>query len=246
MTDEKLSFIEHLEELRKRIIKCLVAIVIGFALSYAFAKKIFSLLAKPLNEALPPNSHLIFTSPTEAFWIYLKAAFITGFFLAAPFILYQIWKFIAPGLYEREKAYVAPFVISSSILFIGGAFFGYFFVFPPAFKFLITNFASDLIQPLPSMKEYYSLATTLLLAFGVIFETPVFIFFLAKLEIVNYKMLLRFQKYAIVLAFFFGAILTPGPDVFSQFMMAIPLLILYEISVLITWFLKKNKKIKEE
>lgn len=245
MNDEKLSFVEHLEELRSRVIKCLIAISIGFLVSYAFAKKIFSLLAKPLQEALPPNSTLIFTNPTEAFIIYLKSALIAGFFLSAPFILYQIWKFIAPGLYEKEKGYVIPFVITSSLLFVGGAFFGYFFVFPPAFRFLVTSFASDLIKPLPSMKEYFGLATKLLLAFGIIFETPVFFFFLAKLGIVNYKMLLKFQKYAIILAFFLGAILTPGPDVFSQFMMAIPLLILYELSILITWFFGKKQKPEE-
>ena len=242
MSDEKLSFVEHLEELRNRVIKCLIAIGIGFLVSYAFAKKIFFLLAKPLQEALPPNSTLIFISPTEAFIIYLKSALIAGFFLSAPFILYQIWKFIAPGLYEKEKGYVVPFVITSSILFVGGAFFGYFFVFPPAFKFLVTSFASDLIKPLPSMKEYFGLATKLLLAFGIIFETPVFFFFLAKLGIVNYRMLLKFQKYAVVLVFFLAAILTPGPDVFSQFMMAIPLLVLYELSILITWFFGKKQE----
>ena len=245
MNGEKLSFIEHLEELRRRIIKCFIAITIGFSVSYYYNKEIFYILAKPLREALPPDSALIFTSPTEAFIIYMKSALIAGFFLSTPFILYQIWKFIAPGLHEREKGCVVPFVIISSVLFIGGAFFGYFFVFPPAFKFLVSSFASDLIRPLPSMKEYFSLAIKLLLAFGVIFETPVFFFFLAKLGIVNYKMLLKFQKYAIVLAFFLAAILTPGPDVFSQFMMAIPLLILYEVSIVITWFFGKKPK-KEE
>jgi len=246
MAEEKLSFIEHLEELRKRIIKCLIAIAFGCAVSFYFAPKIFSILAIPIKKALPPNSTLIFTNPTEAFLIYFKTALIAGFFLTTPFILYQIWKFIAPGLYEREKGYVVPFVIISSILFIGGAFFGYFFVFPPAFQFLINSFASDFIKPLPSMKEYFSLATSLLLAFGVIFETPVLIFFLAKVGIVTYKMLLRFQKYAIVLAFIIAALLTPTPDIFNQSMMAVPLLILYEIGIIIAWAVGKKPKREEK
>ena len=243
MNNEKLSFLEHLEELRFRLIRCLVAILISFSLCSIFAKNIFAFLAKPIKAVLPPNSSLIFTSPTEALVIYLKSALIASLFVASPFVLYQLWKFISPGLYDSEKKYVIPFVVTSSILFIGGALFGYFFVFPPAFKFLLTNFASDLIRPLPSMKEYFSLTTKLLLAFGLIFETPVFFFFLSKIGLVNYRMLLKFQKYAIVLAFFLGAILTPGPDVFSQFLMAIPLLILYEASIFITWlFGKKENK----
>jgi len=232
MDNEKLSFVEHLEELRKRIIICLIAVAIGFAVSYAFAKKIFAFLSIPLRKALPPESSLIFTGPTEAFLTYLKTALVAGLFVATPVVLYQIWKFIAPGLYEREKTYVVPFVFSSSILFIGGALFGYFFVFPFAFQFLL-GFSSESLRALPSMREYFSLAVKLLLAFGLTFETPVFIFFLAKVGIVNYAMLRRFRKYAIVLAFVIGAILTP-PDVFTQVMMAVPLLILFELSILVT------------
>ena len=245
MAEEKLSFIEHLEELRKRVIKCLIAIAVGCGVSFYFAPKLFSILAIPIRKALPANSTLIFTSPTEAFLIYFKTSLIAGFFLATPFILYQIWKFIAPGLYEREKGYVAPFVIISSFLFIGGAFFGYFFVFPPAFQFLINSFASDFITPLPSMKEYFSLATSLLLAFGVIFETPVLIFFLAKVGIVTHKTLLKFQKYALVLAFVISALLTPTPDIFNQSMMAVPLILLYEIGIIIAWMVKK-KPVREK
>ena len=244
MTNEKLPFIEHLEELRKRIIICLIAIGSGFVISYSFAKKIYTLLALPLKKALPANSTIIFTSPTEAFLTYLKTAIISGFFLAIPVILYQVWKFIAPGLYEREKSYVAPFVISSSLLFIGGALFGYFIVFPLGFKFLM-SFSSDSIHALPSMREYFNLATKLLLAFGIVFETPIFIFFLAKLGIVNYKMLCRFRKFAIIISFVLGAIFTP-PDVFTQLMMALPLIILYEISVFITRiFGKKPDKLQK-
>ena len=232
MSNKKLPFVEHLEELRKRIIICLIAVGIGFAVSYAFAKKIFAFLTIPLEKALPPQSTLIFTSPTEAFLTYLKTAIISGLFLAIPVVLYQIWKFIAPGLYEREKTYAVPFVLSSSILFIGGALFGYFIVFPFAFKFLM-GFASESLQALPSMREYFNIAVKLLFAFGITFETPVFIFFLARLGIVNYTMLRSYRKYAIILAFVVAALLTP-PDVFTQLMMALPLVILFELSLLIT------------
>ena len=243
MSDDKISFTAHLEELRKRLIISIVAVVVGFVACYHFAKEIFIILARPLQQALPPNSSLVFINPTEAFLTYLKTAFLAGFFLAIPIILYQVWKFIAPGLYKEERSYVIPFVLSSSILFIGGALFGYFMVFPLAFKFLM-GFSSDMIQAFPSMKEYLSFVIKLLIAFGVVFETPVFIFFLAKLGIVNYEMLKAYRKYFLVLAFVIGALLTP-PDPLSQIMMAVPLLILYEVSVLVTKYFGK-KKVEEE
>ncbi len=239
MSDEKLSFTAHLEELRKRLIFCIVAVVIGFVTCYSFSQKIYVFLARPLQEVLPPNSSLIFTTPTEAFLTYLKTAFIAGFFLSIPIVFYQLWKFIAPGLYNHEKSYVLPFVLSSTVLFIGGAVFGYFVVFPFAFKFLM-GFSSDMTRALPSMKEYLSFVIKLLLAFGIVFETPVFIFFLAKLGIVNYQMLKAYRKYFLVLAFVVGALLTP-PDPLSQIMMAVPLLILYEVSVLVTRLFGKKR-----
>ena len=239
MDDDKLSFTEHLVELRRRLIVCLIAIGTGFTICYNWSQEIFALLARPLQQVLPPGSSLIFTTPTEAFLTYLKTAFIAGFFLVIPVVLYQVWRFIAPGLYKQEKTYVVPFVFCSWVLFVGGALFGYFLVFPLAFKFFM-GFSTDMIHAFPSMRDYFNFVIKLLVAFGVIFETPVFIFFLAKLGIVNYQMLRAFRKYFIVIAFIIGAILTP-PDPISQTMMAIPLLILYEVSVLITRFLGKKK-----
>lgn len=245
MADEKLSFTSHLEELRRRLIICVVAVAAGFIACYNFSEKLYYILSRPLRQVLPPNSALVYTTPTEAFVTYLKTAFIGGLFLAVPVILYQIWRFIAPGLYKREKAYVVPFVFASTILFIGGALFGYFVVFPMAFKFLM-GFSSDMVQALPSMREYLDFVIKLLLAFGIVFETPVFIFFLAKLGIVDYQKLRAFRKYYIVLAFILAAILTP-PDPVSQTLMAIPLLLLFEISVLITKiFGKKNVEPEKE
>jgi sec-independent protein translocase protein TatC len=153
-------------------------------------------------------------------------------------VLYQIWKFVAPGLYEREKTYVVPFVISSSILFIGGALFGYFIVFPFAFKFLL-GFATESLQALPTMREYFNIAIKLLFAFGITFETPVFIFFLARIGLVNYEMLRSYRKYAIIISFVLAAFLTP-PDIFTQVMMALPLVILFEVSLIVTRVFEKK------
>lgn len=227
--EEKQTFIEHLEELRKRLIISLIAVGIGFGICYIFSKEIFQLLMIPLQKALPKGATMIFTTPAEAFFTYFKVALLAGIFAASPVILYQIWLFVAPALYSHEKKYVIPFVISSTLLFIGGAAFGYFIVFPFGFKFLM-SFATDLIQPAPRLKESLSFCSMLLFAFGLTFELPLLILFLSKVGVVNARMLARNRRYAIVAIFIVAAILTP-PDVVSQLMMAIPLLILYEAGI---------------
>ena len=234
MVDEKLPFTSHLEELRKRLIICFVAVGIGFIVSYAFSERIFKVLMKPLLEAMPPGGTLIFTGLTEAFFIYFKVSLLAGIFIASPVILYQIWSFVSPGLHEKEKKYAFSFVVFSTVFFVGGALFGYFVVFPSSFKYLM-SFATDTMRPLPSAKEYLSLSTGLLFAFGIVFELPVFVFFLSKIGIVNAKMLASKRKYAIVIIFIVSAILTPTPDVVDQLMMAVPLLLLYEVSI---WVVK--------
>lgn len=231
MADDKLPFTSHLEELRSRLIICLVAVVIGFAISYFFSEKLFELLVKPLQNELPPDSLLIFTGLPEAFFAYLKLSFFAGIFLGAPVILWQIWGFVAPGLYDHEKKYIFPFVTFSTILFFAGIAFCYYIVFPFAFKFFM-GYSSDIIKPLPSIKEYLSFSFKLLLAFGIIFELPIFILFLAKLGVVNDRMLRSQRKFAILGIFIVAAILTP-PDVVSQTLMAIPLMALYEISIFV-------------
>ena len=231
MADDKIPFTSHLEELRKRIIICLIAVVAGFLLSYNFAETIFALLVQPLKEQLPAESWLIFTGLTEAFVVYLKLAFYAGLILASPVILWEVWCFVAPGLYDHEKKYVFPFVISASLLFFTGVSFCYLVVFPFSFKFFM-SYSTDTLKPLPAMKEYLSFAFQILLAFGIIFELPVFILFLAKLGLVTERMLRQQRKFAIVIIFIVAAVLTP-PDVFSQCLMAAPLLLLYEISIIV-------------
>ena len=228
--DEKMPFTGHLEELRKRLVICFIAIGIGFIISYGFKEKIFHYLTIPLISAMQADDKLIFTGLPEAFFTYLKVSLLSGLMLSAPVILYQFWMFVAPGLYDKERKLLIPIVLLSSFFFVGGALFGYFIVFPFGFKFFL-GFATETIRPLPSMREYLSFSSKLLLAFGLVFELPLIITFLARLGIVTVEFLKKNRKYAILLFFVVAAILTP-PDVVTQIMMAFPLMALYEISIL--------------
>ncbi len=232
MKDEKKPFMAHLEELRKRLVVCAIAIGIGFVISYIFSKQLFSMLILPLTKVLPAESRLIFTSLPEMFIAYIKVALIAGTILAIPIIFYELWMFLVPALYQREKRYLIPFVLFSSILFVAGALFGYFIVFPYGFKFFI-SFATEEIQALPSVKQYFSFATRLLLAFGLVFEMPVVVFFMTKIGLITPDSMKKYRKFAILCAFILSAILTP-PDVATQIMMALPLIILYEVSIIIS------------
>ncbi|MDY7036147.1 MAG: twin-arginine translocase subunit TatC [Thermodesulfobacteriota bacterium] len=243
-SDEKQPFLSHLEELRRRLIYSAVAVGIGFIMSYFFSERLFQVLIKPLKSLLPEGDRLIFTNLPEMFFTYLKTAFIAGILLAAPFLFYQIWMFIAPGLYQKEKRLAFPFVVFSTLLFVGGALFGYFIVFPFGFKFFL-GFANEHIQALPSIKQYFSFAIKLLFAFGIVFELPVVVFFLAKMGLVSPDLLRRKRKYALLLTFVAAAILTP-PDVITQCLMAGPLIILYEAGIIIAWFAVKKKPVEDE
>ncbi|MEE8399807.1 MAG: twin-arginine translocase subunit TatC [Desulfobacterales bacterium] len=228
--DEKIPFTAHLEELRSRLITAFAAVGIGFVLSYGFKEKLFQILTRPLIAAMGAGDKLIFTGLPEAFFAYLKVSLLAGILLATPVILYQFWMFVVPGLYDKERRLIFPVVFLSSLFFAGGALFGYFVVFPLGFKFFL-GFATDRIQALPSMREYLSFSSKLLLAFGLAFELPIVLTFLAKLGIVSVDFLKKNRKYALLLFFVGAAILTP-PDVVTQVLMAIPLMGLYELSIL--------------
>jgi len=238
---EKTGLTEHLAELRRRLIICFISVCVGFGICYAVIEPIFAMLSKPLEAVLPPGTSLIFTSYPEAFFTYLKLALTCGIFVGSPVVIYQIWAFLAPGLYEHEKRWTLPFVVCSSFLFIGGAIFGYMVVFPTAFKFL-AGYSGESLRLLPSVSEYFTLTIRLLLGFGLAFELPVFIVFLGLIGLLDAKTLRKYRKYAILIVFLAAAILTPTPDVLSQILLAGPLLILYEFSILLVWLVGAKRK----
>jgi sec-independent protein translocase protein TatC len=238
--NDKLPFTAHLEELRSRLIKSAIAVSIGFALCYGFKEDLFSILLKPLVAVMPAGGSLIFTGLPEAFFTYLKISFLAGVILASPVLFYQFWLFVAPGLYRNERRLLGPVILITSLFFLGGALFGYFVVFPLGFKFFM-GFGTDYIRPLPSMREYLSFCIKLLLAFGLVFEIPILLTFLARLEVVSVGFLTRNRKYAVILFFTAAAILTP-PDVISQVLLAVPMMFLYEISIIGARVVTRRKK----
>ena len=243
--EEKMPLTAHLGELRTRLIRTLIAVGIGFGVCWYFKDWLFQIITRPLYQVLPQNSFMIYTSLPEAFFNYMKISFFASLFLTSPFTLYQLWRFISPGLYKSEKKYVVPFVVTSSLLFIGGVLFGYFLALPPAFGFFV-EFSSDYLKPMFTLREYLSLALKLLLAFGLSFELPVLIFFMAKIGVVNAKMLSKNRRYAILIIFIAAAILTPSPDALTQIIMAVPLIGLYEIGIFVAKFaVKKHPKIDD-
>ncbi len=239
--DNKMPFTAHLEELRKCLIISAVAIAIGTFISYGFKEHIFHVLMRPLIHALT-GQKMIFTGLPEAFFVYLEISIITGIILAMPVVLYETWVFVAPGLYVHERRFAVPLVMLGTIFFAGGVIFAFFVIFPFAFKYLV-GFETDFVRPLPDMKEYMSLATSLLLAFGIIFELPLVLTMLARIGVVSDTFLKKQRKYAFLLAFVAAAVFTPTPDVFNQVLMAGPIIILYEISI---WGAKLFGKKREE
>lgn len=229
--DEKQPFISHLKELRDRIVVCIVAVGIAFIAAYYFKEKIFFFLMKPFIAVMPQKSSFIFTYVTEAFITYFKISLVTAIFAASPVILYELWCFVSPGLYEKEKKYAFPFIFYGSIFFICGALFCYFVVMPFIYRFFV-SYAGEFIIPMPDLKGYMNLTLKLLIIFGLIFQMPLLAFYLGKIGIINHKMLSSKRRYAILGIFILSAIITP-PDVASQIFLALPLWGLYELSILI-------------
>ncbi len=230
MADLSLPLAAHLQELRKRLIICTAAVGIGFLLTYAVAESVFLVLAAPVLKTIGKGNRLIYTGLPEAFMTYFKISLIMGLILGFPVILYQIWKFISPGLEGNEQKHTAIFMCSSTLLFFGGAFFGYYVILPLALHFLL-GFAAQPLKPLITMQSYVIFVSQALLAFGIAFEIPFLLVFLAKMNILSYEQLRARRKYYILIIFILAAILTP-PDIVSQIMLAVPLIILYELGVL--------------
>jgi sec-independent protein translocase protein TatC len=226
--------------LRKRLVRSMIAVGVAFLGCFAFKEELFRIVAQPLISVLPQGSYMVYTGLPEAFFTYIKVSFYAGLFVSSPIVLYHIWKFISPGLFPKEKKFVAPFVITSTLLFVGGVCFGYFLVLPSAYKFFL-EFTTDFLKPMLSMQEYLSLTLKLLLSFGIIFEIPVFLFFMTKIGLVTPRKLARMRRYAIVVCFIVAAIITPTPDAFTQCMMAIPMIILYEVGIIVSKLAVRKK-----
>lgn len=227
--DKPMGLMDHLGELRMRLVRCCIAVIVGFFACWAVVDPIFDVLVNPLLAVLPKGSHAIYTTLPEGFFTRMHIAFVAGVFLSSPVIFYQVWSFIAPGLYEEEKKYIIPIAVMSALFFVCGGAFCYFVVFPYAFSFFV-SFATEEIVAMPKVSDYLSFVLKLILAFGIIFEMPLFAFFLARMGLVTAAMMRQVRRYAILGIFIVAAILTP-PDVVSQLLMACPMLILYEISI---------------
>jgi sec-independent protein translocase protein TatC len=238
---DRMSFLEHLEELRVRLIRCMLSLVVGFAVCWYFHEQIFRFLTHPLRVA-DPNVKFIFTGPSEALILHMKMAFFVGIFLMAPYLLYQVWAFVSPGLYAHEKAYAVPFIVMGTVFFLGGGAFGHYFLFPATFKFLIQFGGMDM-QFLPKVDEYYTFYSWFLLGLGLVFELPVVIFVLARIGIVTPRFLLRQFKYAVIIAFVAAAFITPSPDVVNQTFLALPIIGLYLLGIGVAWLFGKPRRV---
>lgn len=238
--DIHLSLREHLIELRKRLKWALVWLMVGFCASYYWSQQIFHFLMLPIYAALPEGEKALhFSSSVEPFLIYLKVGLYAGIFVASPMIFWQIWLFVAPGLYRRERKKIVPFVLAATIFFVGGATFCYKVVLPPAFQFLINTAGPD-IKPVLMMDEQLGLVMLMLLAFAIIFELPLILTLLAMMGVVDYKFLSKYRRHAIVVNVIVAAFVTPTGDPFNLALMALPMMICYELGVLGAWIFGKK------
>jgi len=241
----KMSFLDHLDELRRRIMWALGAVVIGFAIACFFYQQLFDFVIGPMRAMLPPGQRLIYTEPTEALMLYVKIAVIAGILIASPGVMTQVWLFVAPGLYSKEKRLAIPFILVSSIFFIAGAAFAHYYVFPLTFKFF-GSFSSEAVTFMPRIEPAFALYMKLVLIFGAIFQMPTVVALLARLGLVTARFLWRNFKYALLAIFIIGAVLSPGTDPVGQIAMAGPMVVLYLISIVLAWIFGKKRKAAEE
>ncbi len=241
----KMSFLEHLDELRKRLIYIVYSLIAGCVVAYIFIGRLFDFIMKPMYEVLPHDAvgggaKLIYTAGSEPFMLLIKIGFLAGIFIASPLILWQIWKFIAPGLYTHEKKFAIPFVLMSTMFFVAGGLFAHYVAFPVTWLFF-NSFANDYMVFMPKVDEAFSLYTKMLLGFGVIFEMPTLVFFLARMGVISAGLLLKYFKYAFLGIFIVAAVISPGTDMMSQIVMAVPMLGLYLISIVIAYVFQKRR-----
>jgi sec-independent protein translocase protein TatC len=233
-----MGFFDHLEEFRKRLIVCLIAVFVTFLGCWNWAPEIFTFLARPLRRVLPPGQNLSYTTLTEPFLMYFRVALFAGVIAASPILLWQIWLFVAPALYRRERRYVWPFIFAGVVFFLSGCAFAYYEAFPLVVGFLV-GMGKD-FNAVITINEYLSTAIKLILGLGVCFETPIFIFFLARMGVVTPRWLMAKFKYAILIIFIIAAVITPTPDVATQCVFAFPMIVLYLLGVGVAWIFRKR------
>ena len=241
---DEMTFLEHLDDLRKRIFYSFIAVIVAVIPAWILSKDIYKILARPVTKFLPEGTKLAYTTLTAPFMLYIKVSFLAAIMVTSPFIFLQLWYFIAPGLYQKEKKYVYPFVFFTTIFFILGASFGYFIAFPFACDFFL-KMGSE-FQPVITVDQYFSLALRLLLGIALIFEMPTLIFFLSRMGIVTSRWMIKKFKYAVLTIFIIAAVITPSPDMVNQSILAIPMLCLYGISILIAAIFGKKREKKKE
>ena len=254
MEDSKLPLTEHLSELRKRILISITVLFIVFILFFNYSERFFDILTFPLKSEITldtsnPYIHLkektpislVFLAPAEAFWMHMKVSFVASFICALPLIFYQLWRFISPGLMSNEKKYLMPFLFASTSLFLVGSLFCFVVILPFAMTFLL-GYKTGNLTPMISVGSYIDFCLKFILAFGAIFELPLVIIFLTKFGVVSPDSLKKHRKYAILFSFIVAAILTPTPDAFNQLLMAVPIIILYEVGILLSMLIQRKKK----
>jgi sec-independent protein translocase protein TatC len=236
--DGRMTFLEHLDELRKRITHAVVALFVGFLAAFAFIEEIWRFVFARLT-AQVPGGRLIFTEPGEAFFLYMKMAAVAGLLLSSPYVMYQVWLFIAPGLYQNEKRLAVPFVFFASVLFISGAAFSHYLLFPAAWAFF-ASFSNEFLEFTPRVEPIWSLYVKLLLAMGVVFQLPMLMFVLARFGVVSAKFLARNFKYALLIFFIIAAVITPDASMIPQIIMAGSMTVLYVLSIGVVWLFGKS------
>ena len=240
----EMSFLEHLDELRKRIVQACLGVAVGVLAGFFFINSIVNFILKPTQRVLPAGSRMIYTQPGEAFGLYVQIGLIVGVILAAPWIMYQVWLFIAPGLYANEKKLAVPFVALSTAGFVGGAAFNHYIVFPWMISFFASFNTADLVF-LPRLEDVFDLYTKMLLGMGLVFQMPMVVYTLAKLRMVTARFLLRHFKYAFLIIFIVAAVITPTGDMVTQAIFAAPMVALYVLSIFIAWFVRPKQNADE-
>ena len=235
----KMSFLEHLDELRKRLIRVIIAVIIAFLFCWYFAREIYHFLEIPILQLLPEGKKLVYIGVTDPFFLLMKVALLAALFFSSPYVLYELWLFVSPGLYKREKRYAVPFVAFSSLFFVGGGAFGYYVAFPMACQFLLKMGKG--FEAMITIDKYFYLLSRILLGLGLVFQMPILTFFLARIGVVTHRFLLKYFRHAVVLIAIAAAVITPTPDIPTMMAFTVPMVGLYLLGIGVAWLFGKER-----